>query len=403
MGMNNNSMRIIKDVYWPEKMKLFFEQTMRATPSQFRNIASGSLVREIEDKTRERNGNEVEEQDLVNAFLDSIPVYFRSDMMKLLSDLGINISRKTEEKIPVNDLVKMKEDIIKAVELAGVSYDNQILDSIMEAYKESLSNIRSCIALSTTTKKADHRGLTIHVVDIFNKVDPYKIAIENHLLVNNEMPIDHFVPELREMVPLLGYMLEFNAALGIESLSVMCASHLPQKLERVATLKSAPESMRINVAYLKKYGITHASIYGVNYLKGCAWTYSMAKQFGHLTCEMIESMLADFDFKIPSRNMIELCLNVNSVIIEFSYIKKQPQSIGFQVCVDSFEEIPKNMNSFIENFAKNVPFRSDKKKYMYVVVFTKNGQYLQLKGDYSATMVDCLTGPFNQKPNDNEE
>ena len=43
-------MRIIKDIYWPEKMKLYFEQTMRATPSQFRNIASGNLVREIEDK-----------------------------------------------------------------------------------------------------------------------------------------------------------------------------------------------------------------------------------------------------------------------------------------------------------------------------------------------------------------
>lgn len=398
--MNNNSMRIIKDIYWPEKMKLFFEQTMRATPSQFRSIASGNLVREIEDKTRERNGNEVEEQDLVNAFLDSIPVYFRSDMMKLLSDLGINITRTKEETIPVNDLVKMKEHIIESAELAGVTYDNQILDSLMQAYKESFSNIRSCIAFSTSTKKVEHRGLTIHVVDIFNKFDPYKIAIENHLLAKNDMPIDYFIPQLREKVPLLGYMMEFNAALGIESLSVMCASHLPQKLERIAKMECAPQSMKLNVKYLAKYGITHASVYGANYLKGCIWTYCMAKQFEQLTCEKIENMLVDFDYKIPSRNMIELCLNVNSIIIEFSYIKKQPESIGFQVCVDSFEDIPKNMNSFIENYAKNVSFKSEKKKYMYIVVFTKNGQYLQLKSDYSATMVDCLTGPFNQKPSD---
>lgn len=390
-------MRIIKDIYWPEKMKLYFEETMRATPSQFRNIASGSLVREIEDKTRERNGTEVEEQDLVNAFLDTIPVFFRNDMVKLLADLGINISRKKEDTVPVNDINKMKEAILKAVELAGVTYDNKVLDNIINAYKQSLSSIRTNIVFGTTTRKAEHRGLTVHFSDVYNQLNPYQIAVDNHLVPKNDLPIDRFLNEVMEIVPILGYMVEFNVAVGIENMGILCASHLPQKIEKIAALKSAPDSMRTELPILKKYGICQASIFGVNYLKGTAWAYCMSNQCNDITIEAIQNMLSEFNYKIPSSNILELCLKSNSIMIEFSYHKRQPDSITFQMCVESFDEIPSNLNNFIEHFGKNLEFRSDKHKYLYAVTFLKNGQILHLKGDYSGSMVDCLTGPFNQK------
>lgn len=397
-------MRIIKDIYWPEKMKLYFEQTMRATPSQFRNIASGNLVREIEDKTRERNGTEVEEQDLLNAFLDTIPVYFRGDMVKLLSDLGINTNRSKEDKIPVNDIAVMKEAINKAVDLAGVSCDNQILDSVIKAYEVSLSNIRTNIVFGTTTRKVEHRGLTVHFSDIFNQLNPYKIAVDNHLLPDNGMPVDKYIEEVMANVPVLGYMVEFNVAVGIESMGIMCASHLPQKLKKMATLKNSPESLKVNAPILENRGIRLASIYGVNYLKGTTWAYCMGNQVSGYTAEWVQGLLEDFDYKIPSKTILDLCLNANSIIIEFSYIKHQPDSIKFQMCVNSFDEIPKNLNNFIENFGRNLKFRSDdKKKYLYAITFTKNGQYLHLKGDYSGTMVDALTGPFSQKPADDDK
>ncbi len=372
---------------------------MRATPSQFRNVASGSLLREIEDKTRERNGTEVEEQDLVNAFLDTIPVYFRGDMVKLLADLGINTVRKKEEKIPHNDISKMKEAIIRSAELAGVGYDNQVIDSVIKAYELGASSIRSNIVFGTTTKKTEHRGLTIHISDIFNPLNPYQIAVQNHLLPNNGVQVDKLVDEVLVNVPVLGYMVEFNVSIGIESIGVLCASHLPQKLEKMSRLKCMPESFRKNVPILEKRGLHSASIYGANYLKGTAWAYCMSNQIQNPTIEWLEGLLSEFEYKIPSRTVLELCLKFNSVTIEFSYIKMMPDSITFQMCASSFDEIPKNLNNFIENFGRNLPFRQeDKKKYMYAITFTRNGQYLHMKGDYSGTMVDSLTGPFNQKP-----
>ena len=288
-------MRIIKDIYWPEKMKLYFEQTMRATPSQFRNIASGNLVREIEDKTRERNGTEVEEQDVLNAFLETIPVYFRGDMIKRLSALGINTNRSKEDKIPVNDIVAMKEAINKAVDLAGVSCDNQILDSVIKAYEVSLSNIRTNIVFGTTTRKVEHRGLTVHFSDIFNQLNPYRIAVDNHLLPDNGMAVDKYIEEVMANVPVLGYMVEFNVAVGIESMGIMCASHLPQKLKKMATLKNSPESLKVNVPILENRGIKYASIYGVNYLKGTTWAYCMGNQVSGDTAEGAPGLLAAFD------------------------------------------------------------------------------------------------------------
>lgn len=389
-------MRIIKDIYWPEKMKLYFEQTMRATPSQFRNIASGSLVREIEDKTRERNGTEVEEQDLLNAFLDTIPVYFRGDMIKLLSDLGINTKRNKEESIPVNDIPATKKAILKAVELAGVTYDEKVIDSILATYTTSLSSIRTNIVLGTTTRKPEHRGLTVHFSDIFNQMNPYKMAVDNHLLPNNGMPADKLIMEVIESIPVLGYMVEFDAAVGMQSIGILSASHLPQKLQYIATLRNVPDSFKRNTAILEESGIRYGSIFGVNYLKGTMFAYCMGNQLPKLTTQWFENLLSKFGYKVPSNTILELCLNLNSITIEFSYIKSQPDAITVQVCVDAFEEVPKNLNKFIENFGKNLEFRSDKKKYMYAITFTKNGQYLHLKGDYSGTMVDCLTGPFNQ-------
>jgi hypothetical protein len=122
----------------------------------------------------------------------------------------------------------------------------------------------------------------------------------------------------------------------------------------------------------------------------------MANQLPKVTTQWFGNLLKKFDYKVPSDTILELCLNLNSITAEFSYIKSQPDSITVQVCVNVFEEVPKNLNKFIENFGRNLEFRSEKKKYMYAITFTKNGQYLHLKGDYSGTMVDCLTGPFNQ-------
>lgn len=390
-------MRIIKDVFWPEKMKLYFEQTMRATPSQFRNFASGNLVREIEDKTRERNGTEVEEQDLVKAFLDTIPVYFRSDMVKLLADLGINVSRPSQEKVPVNDPDTIMAAIIKASELAGVSYNNQIISSVMAAYETSMKNFRTCISFRTNTRRPEHRGLLVQVVDIFTQNNPYKIALENHLLPDNGMQIDRLFSELNDRIPLLGHIIEFGVETGVERIGVMCASHLPYRLAKIVDLASVPDSVRVNLPLLEQAHLRHVSIFYVDYLRSQLCARFMTIQLPNLNIEWIEGLLTRVEFKIPSRTITELCVNAISIITGFSYIKSQIDYISFQVCVDSFDEIPKNLNNFIENYAKNVPFSTDKKKYIYSVVFTKNGQLLEIENDYSGTLVDSLTGPFNQK------
>lgn len=390
-------MRIIKDVYWPEKMKLYFEQTMRATPSQLRNIASGSLVREIEDKARERNATEVAEQDLVNAFLDTIPVFFRGDMIKLLKDLGINIERPKEEKMPVNDIGQMKEDIKKAAALAGVSYNEEIVNTMMDAFHVNFSGVRTCISFSTTTKRIEHRGLSVHYVDVFNQNNPYHTALEKHLLPENDLPVDKFFTEVSSVIPVLGYAVTFGVTTGIERMFVVCASHLPQKIDKISGLKNAPESLEANLPLLEKYHLDYAIMFGVNYLKSLASVQFMTKQIRKFNVEYIENILKDFELKIPQKGILDLCTKAIAVVVELSYVRNQPDSITFQMCTHSLEEIPKNLNNLVDNYARNVPFKSGKRKYIYTVTFTRSGQYLEIRNDYSGNTVDSITGPFNQK------
>lgn len=397
MGTNNNSTRIIKDVYWPEKMKVYFEQTMRATPSQFRNFASGTLVREVEDKARERNASEVSEQDLVKAFLDSIPVFFRGDMVKLLKDLGIDISRPKEESAPVNNIPKMKEDIIKSANLAGVSYNEMLMDKILKAYEVSFSGMHTCISFGTTTRRVEHRGLSIYIVDVYNQFDPFEIAKRNQLLVNHDSPIELFVQEVKKHVQRLGFGLEFGVMTGMEQINVMCATHIPQTVEQVLALGSAPDSLRANIPFLKKYQLQYLSVVGVNYLKNMITFQFVTNQISNFNVEYIESMLEELGYKVPAKTILEICLKAVLISIDFSATKKQPDSISFKMCANSIDEVPKNLNSFVENYAVNAPFRSDKKKYTYIITFTRSGQFLKIQNDYSGTSVDSLSGPFNQR------
>lgn len=388
---------MIKEVHWSEKMKVYFEQIIRVTPSQFKNFASGSLVREIEEKTRERNATEVEEQDLVKAFLDSIPVFFRSDMIKLLKDLGINTSRPKEEQIPKNDLVKMKSDIIQAAELAEVSYNEMLLDKIMKVYEENFSCTRSSITFSTTTKRVEHRGLSVQLVDIFNKYDPFKMAKDNQLLPNVDSVVNKFMQEIKSYVPILGYRIEFGVMTGIEQIDVMCASHLPQPVERLFSLRSTPDSLRGAKQFLDKFQLKFSCMFGVNYLKGILTLQFMTKQVQKINAQYIESMLKDLGYKIPVKGVMDLCERAVMVSLDFSCTKSQPDSVSFEMVAHSIEEVPKNLNGFIENYVQNAPFKGERKKYLYIVTFTRNGQFLKLKNDYSGTAVDCITGPFSTK------
>lgn len=388
---------MIKEVHWSEKMKIYFEQIMRVIPAQFKNFASGSLVREIEEKARERNATEVEEQDLVKAFLDSIPVFFRSDMIKLLKDLGIDTSKSKEENMPKNDLAKLKSDIIKAAELAEVSYDEMLLDKMMKVYQENFLGNRTCIAIGTTTRRVEHRGLSVQIIDIFNKYDPFKLAKRNQLLPNMGSPLDKFMEEIKNYIPILGYGIEFGVMTGIEQIYVMCASHLPQPIERIFSLKNTPDSIKGAKQLLAKLQLKFSCVFGINYLKGMLTLQFMTKQVEKLDAKYIEDMLKELGYKIPAKGVVELCEKAIMISTEFSCTKSLPDSVSFQMIAHSMEEVPKNLNGFIENYVQNAPFKKEKKKYIYTVTFTRNGQFLKLQNDYSGNSVDSLTGPFSVK------
>lgn len=388
-------MRVIKDVYWPEKMKVYFEHTIRVTPAQFRNVASGNLVRDIEDKARERNSNEVSEEDLVGAFLDSIPVFFRPDMIKLLKDLGISVAErsKKEKKIDINSL---RADIKSAADLVDVSCKDQILDSILKAFEVSLTSYRTCISLSTSTKRVEHRGLSVQFIDLFNKVNPYKKAVEEHMLPYNDLPMEHFMEECSVGNPIIGYLVQFGVTTGIEKIVMMCASYLPQSMEQTSKLKSAPDSIRANLPILEKNELKYGVMYGVNYLKNLIMVHFMTKQINNFGVEYIENMLSDFNFKVPQRSIIELCKNSVMITMNFSYVNNQPDTISFLSCIDGTGSLPKNLNSVVYDFTDNVPSKQKVVKFILSVVFTKNSQSLEIQSDYLGSITDRMGGPLNQ-------
>lgn len=391
LGISENSMNRMKDVFWPEKMKIYFEQAMRLAPVQMRTFASGRVLKAIEDNAHERGALEVAETDMVKAFLENTPVFFRDEMVKMLKELGIN----AKEMMPnerKNDTSKIEEDIKKAAEIAGVTYNDSICKKILSVYAKCFSNVQSSITLATTTKKIERRGLHVKYLDLFNLHNPYKMAIENNLIVKSNHPIDGMFDEICDRCPVMGYGMEFGVSTGIEIVWIFFASHLPQPIQKLLTLPSMPVGFSNSIPFLEKYCLNLVSIVGIEYQTKSVTLHYRTAQMKPLTVELISEMLEDLEFVLPKKELIELCIGASTLFCTYNWEMNRIQKISFGVCASTKDEVPRNLNLSIERFINQVPFAAPTKKYIYSITFSKRGQYLKIESDYSGTMVDAIKG-----------
>lgn len=383
----SEDMNRMKDVQWSEKMKVYFEQVMRAISPSVGNLGSGEILRDIEENTRNRGALEVSVEDLQKAVLDNIPIFYRHDLKKLLHNLGID-KGESDAKRKEDAVGKICRDIMRASDIAGVSADKELIKKILKVYQNALLSPRVKISFGTTTKKAEHRELEVRYMSNDNVHNPFAIAVENQLFQTGGHPVEKLFEELSSSFPVMGYGVDFSASSGIKYMVTVFAPHLPQQVEKVFGLVNVPESILKSKEFLSKYRALYISAVMTNFLQKTVSLRFDTKQIGMVTSKLIMEMLTDLKFEIPKIELMELCRGARTMVITYNWQVSRIQKIAFEVEPRKEAEIPKNLNAKIETFIQKVPFYSQEKKYVYAISFTKKGQYMKIENFYSEERIE---------------
>ncbi|MHA1301886.1 MAG: hypothetical protein ACTSO9_20915, partial [Candidatus Helarchaeota archaeon] len=78
-------------VSWNIKTQQNFEKMLLTTPKEFRSITKVTIGSLAERKAKKRGSNIVENEDMVQAFLEGTPAPFQAEMRQGLKKLGLKI------------------------------------------------------------------------------------------------------------------------------------------------------------------------------------------------------------------------------------------------------------------------------------------------------------------------
>ncbi len=83
----------VYQVVWPQKIKEDFEHLIGFVPVELRPIAYKAIVESANENARTRGASEVIEKDMVTAFLQNTPPFFRDNVCKSLKGIGVDLSK----------------------------------------------------------------------------------------------------------------------------------------------------------------------------------------------------------------------------------------------------------------------------------------------------------------------
>src|SRR5512133_136526 len=113
-----------------------------------------------------------------------------------------------------NDLQQFFRDIQVAAGVAGVPYNEAVIQKNLMAYEDYFRT--SPTALRTTTKPPEKRDLSVRYMQAAIPHDPFAIALEKGLLTCQGHPIEEAAAELQARFNICGQGVDFSVDHGFE-------------------------------------------------------------------------------------------------------------------------------------------------------------------------------------------
>jgi len=376
---------------WQQDVKQLFDKVVLGIPEMVRPAVKPALFEAAEKKCIDRNGKEVAEVDLVVALFEVTPPAFQPMMIEDLKALGVDYNRylaKVKSDFKCNtDLNQMVKDLFKIGEIAGVECNEDAIWKVLKTYEKFFAG--APVSIRTTTKPVENRDISVRYVEFFvpHNPDPYTTAINEGLIKKNGHPIHEMIMEAIESFHVMGYGVDLDVRTGFSKIWPFV---VPESIEPIFTMKSAPLSIKKYEDYFKKHGLNIFSVFAFDFSHNTTNIYFMLKQPPKATYENCTSLVEELGFEIASKEIMEACCNAAHLNYTFSWDSEKVERLCFGIAVDDFREVPVHLHPLMKEFVEKTPLQSEKKKFIWGVTFTPKGIYYKIENDYNGTMVDFI-------------
>jgi hypothetical protein len=284
------------------------------------------------------------------------------------------------------DLAQMRDDIIKAAELAEVPYDRDVIRRVLQAYGDFFGG--SAVTFVTSTRPEGKRGLSVRYVELQVPHDPYAIALAEGFITPKGEPIDALLPEIRSRYDILGYGVDMEVGYGLAKIWVFIRP--PQPIERAYGLSSLPQSVRSHADYFSRHGLDIMSLFALDYRHRSTNIYFMVKEPGQFTPDMIGKMIGDLDLEVPSREILEYCTNTITIYPTFNWESTAAERLCLGMAAPTPEMVPTQLHPLIERYTRQVPILSQRRIFIFSVTPARDETYIKIESDYTGSMVELM-------------
>ncbi len=284
------------------------------------------------------------------------------------------------------DLGQMKDDIIKAAELAEVHYDRDVIRSVVQAYGDFFAG--SAVTFVTSTRPEGKRGLSVRYVELQVPHDPYAIALAEGFITPKGDPIEALLPEIRSRYDILGYGVDMEVGYGLAKIWVFIRP--PQPIERAYELSWLPESVRNHAGYFSRHGLDIMSLFALDYRHRSTNIYFMVKEPGRFPPAGIGEMVGDLDLEVPNQEILKYCSNAVTIYPTFNWESAAVERLCLGMAAPTPESVPTHLHPLIERYTREVPILSQRRIFIFSITPARDGTYIKIESDYTGTMAEMM-------------
>ncbi len=286
------------------------------------------------------------------------------------------------------DLDQLCRDVEIIAQMVEAPVNKAVVKKVLETYQEQFH--RGAVAFRTTSRPAGKRELSLRYLDNVSH-DPYAMALEHGLLVEEGHPIERLYAE-SQRYPLMCQGVDIGVSHGIEKIWPMF--NVALSVEDLFKFPSMPESVRAYTDYFASYDLKLFTLFALDYYNKSINIYFPIRRPGQYPPERCAAMISDLGFKTPSAE--ELALNAKTGIIYYTFTWDSPRcerlSFGLPHIPVPSAQFPAHLHPVFERLCNNMPVAASERRASLQTAYLPGGDkdYLKIEVDYTGTIMALL-------------
>jgi hypothetical protein len=261
----------------------------------------------------------------------------------------------------------------------GVAFSGDTVRPIVTAYRSAFEHEATVVAFRVATSMRHAGELDCRFLTHPKERDPYAVALAHDLTPATDHPVGTLLAEIQERCPVDTYGIDFGVVGGFKKIYGFFTPDTLQKVSTFAEMPSMPPSLAGNTDFFTRHGMTECvNVIGIDYGHKTVNVYLGAPAECYRPAT-IRSILRELGMAEPSEQMLKLGEKSFGLYVTLNWGSPDIERICYAVTTTDLSALPIPVEPEIAQFTQSVPYGSAKRKFVYGIALTPEGEYHKLE------------------------